>query len=172
MRKLLMSLIILLASSIPAAAYEVNDGLYVGLFAGYTQAQDAELPSSLDSVRLEDAVFGVQVGWIENRLGVSGSLSTFGDRVEAKDVDLLFFDVSVHFNAVRGEHFTFDVFGGPGWSFVDGGDGFGVDDSVTVHAGLGIRAGSESFFVRPDVRARWSDDKVGYEARLGIGWQF
>lgn len=165
----------LLAPGLTLAEEGPSQGVHFGVFAGYTHQANTEfeLPSSIEEVDLEDTTFGVEIGWIENRLGISGSLSTFGDEAAAGDVDYFLAEVSVHWYFVRGENVSADVFGGPGWAFVDDGTGFDVDDGVAVHAGVGMRAGGEHAFFRPSVRARWIDGAdLGYEARVGFGWQF
>ena len=88
---------------------------------------------------------------------------------------------------------NFYLFGGPGFSTVDlefdvpgnNNDINESDSTFTVHAGIGYRWDvGRSFFVRPEIRARWFDgdefdagnidsyEGLDTEYSVGLGWKF
>jgi Outer membrane protein beta-barrel domain len=72
------------------------------------------------------------------------------------------------------------LLGGPGWAFVNlefGGRSAQIADSLTAHAGVGVEVALwETFYLRPEVRARWYEksetDDLEIEGSLALGLRF
>jgi hypothetical protein len=152
------------------------------LFAGYylPEELDEDLTYGLRFGQRGDGNWGWQVGasWFD----VADSQGFSGKKVDA-DV----FHVDLSFAYYPGDG-NFSVFFGPG--FASGNvDVPGVttdfsDDVFSAHAGLAYEfAAGESFYVKPDFRARWYElegfgpdggkqNQITYEASIALGWRF
>lgn len=149
------------------------------LYAGYY---------SPDSNILDDDVtYGVRAGYrLSDAFAVEGSVGRYEDSQDILglaqvDFELTLVDASAVWYLNPGSSSEFFIFGGPGWAFADASADFlGVpldsasDDTLTLHAGLGLNLGlTERVYLRPEARARWfddSDDAVDVEASLALGF--
>jgi hypothetical protein len=175
------------AGATPAVA-DVDAGTgEIEIYAGWLW------PDEESGTDLDDLTYGLRLGYnVTEHFGIVGTLGywqaedTVASGLFEQDTDGLFFDVSFEWIVNPDSEAVFIVYGGPGYAAFNAdyrdklgtGLDFSVDDDVfTVHAGMTARFQvMENFFIRPDLRVRWSDsdlrsdDAYDWEATLGVGW--
>lgn len=120
-------------------------------------------------------VLGLRAAWgLSERWSLEGSASHIDNDSNA---DIWGLDVSARYLLNPGKRSRVYVLGGPGWLRFDGGDEEGSEDSLTLHAGLGVEIPiQDRFYFRPDVKLLWLEDdpsnNIHTELTLGFGLRF
>jgi opacity protein-like surface antigen len=182
--------IFVLVTALGLAAPAMADSQWtVEGFAGYYD------PDSFDD---NSEIFGARFGYLpSDRFGMLLSVGAIDLEDEFLDEDLInlradLFLVDLSFQWYPTGR-SFYLFAGPGFATVDveidlpgpGNDFSDNDSTFTLHGGLGFRWDlGETFFLRPELRARWFDgddfnaddldsyDGLDTEYTLGFGWRF
>jgi hypothetical protein len=120
----------------------------------------------------------------------NGTVRNFSERpaVAAKNgmgLDAFLADLSFEWLVNPDDRAVFQVYGGPGYGWVNFDPPTGKDDDdnvLTLHFGVGAKISiTDEFYIRPDARIRWFDadeDPAGgpddshtdLEATIGFGW--
>lgn len=188
-KRIWMSALLVAALLAPMAApAAAGEWTVEGVFGYYD-------PDSIDdNGEIYGGRFGYRPGDHFGMLLSAGVIDLEDDFLDIEEADLQFDLFLVDFSFQwypAGKNFY--LFAGPGWATVDlevdipgsNNDLEASDDIFTAHVGLGYRWDiGDSFFVRPELKARWFDGD-GFEAdqvddwegldteySLGLGWRF
>ncbi|MCP4663391.1 MAG: porin family protein [bacterium] len=171
--KAIALLLILLPSS--ALGNDRTFSLDAGLGGDYLLEQGYASRSGEYSMGLR-AAYSVSDRW-----AIEGGLSRTDDN-DWGGHSLYFVDFSARRSLRRTDRLDFFMLGGPGFFRLEfdsaPGNDLPSESSVAFHLGLGLEFDfSEHFYLRPDVRQRWLDEKnlgdaFRFEGSLAVGFRF